>query len=635
MRARWSLLISLVLAIPLVAQEPRPATVEPGWFETREGVRLDYAWRYAPGDEPGREAPGFDDSSWEPVRPALAPGELPRGGWPGVGWFRRHLVIAPAVRGRTVALRIESPGAATVYLDGTPVLSTGGARPELPSPRSDATLITLSGGTQLLAVRYAHPTQTGPSGEIGFRLQLAEPSLSPAPPARWAIALRGAMVALPVFLALLHLALYAFDRRGRENLFYACEMAAFGLIIVHDFREAVLPARQQITERLNDGAPLLAIFFALLTYYAIRTARLPRTWRLFALVGGTCFVASYVAPDSIDQYLWIGYFVAMLVEVVRVERREPTVEREGARFILAAFTIVALSIALQIPINFGLIEPPGGLREVYLVGILASAIGMSLFLAHTMGRRRISELENERKSEELGRARDLQLSMLPRELPAIEGLDVAAATRTAAEVGGDYYDVRTAGEGALLLAFGDATGHGLASGIVVTAAKALFQSLHAGEPVAEQLARCDRAMRAMQLPSLRMCMSLARIAPGKIAVASAAMPPVLLHRRATGLVEELGAGGLPLGSRLAAGYEEVRASLASGDTLLFASDGLAEQTGDDGAQFGYDNVAAALADAAVRPSAAEVLDRLLSAAMLHRGTRPQDDDMTFVVVRVR
>ena len=71
-------------------------------------------------------------------------------------------------------------------------------------------------------------------------------------------------------------------------------------------------------------------------------------------------------------------------------------------------------------------------------------------LASTLGQSRIYEAENERKTRELTQARDLQLSMLPGEMPRLPGLDVAAATQTAAEVGGDYYDVKPAGDGALL-----------------------------------------------------------------------------------------------------------------------------------------------------------------------------------------
>jgi hypothetical protein len=101
-----------------------------------------------------------------------------------------------------------------------------------------------------------------------------------------------------------------------------------------------------------------------------------------------------------------------------------------------------------------------GVREVYVLGILASAVGMSLYLASTRGQSRVDAAENERKTRELTQARELQLSMLPGTMLRLPGLDIAAATQTAAEVGGDYYDVRLAGDGTLLFAFGDATGHG-------------------------------------------------------------------------------------------------------------------------------------------------------------------------------
>jgi len=224
--------------------------------------------------------------------------------------------------------------------------------------------------------------------------------------------------------------------------------------------------------------------------------------------------------------------------------------------------------------------------------------------------------------------------MLPRELPAAPGLDVAAATHTAAEVGGDYYDLRTGGDGTLLIAFGDATGHGLSAGIVVTAAKALFTSLPVDGPLPDLLAVCDQVLRGMRHPGLQMCLALARISPREAAVASAAMPPILVHRFSSGAIEELGAGDLPLGSRIPLRFEERRTDLSPGDTLLFASDGFAELFDSEGRELGYSGIAATFREAARGSSAREVVDRLGAAAAAFRGARPQDDDVTFVVVRV-
>ena len=77
---------------------------------------------------------------------------------------------------------------------------------------------------------------------------------------------------------------------------------------------------------------------------------------------------------------------------------------------------------------------------------------------------KIIQAENDRKTTELEEARELQLSMLPTELPIIENLEISAYMKTATEVGGDYYDFDLLNEGVLNVAIGDGTGHGMQAG---------------------------------------------------------------------------------------------------------------------------------------------------------------------------
>ncbi len=116
------------------------------------------------------------------------------------------------------------------------------------------------------------------------------------------------------------------------------------------------------------------------------------------------------------------------------------------------------------------------------------------------------------------------------------------------------------------------------------------------------------------------------------------MPPVLIHRSRTNTIEELGAGGLPLGSRLIGQYEERSAVLEPGDTLLFASDGFAELANAEGRQLGYDGVAEAFLTAVhvLSPTeimAAGIMMSLCQKVTAYRGAIPAGDDITFVVVR--
>jgi hypothetical protein len=85
--------------------------------------------------------------------------------------------------------------------------------------------------------------------------------------------------------------------------------------------------------------------------------------------------------------------------------------------------------------------------------------------------------ENVRQKQELEDARNLQLSMLPQDKPSTPQIDISWYMETATEVGGDYYDYTLDSDGNLTIVLGDATGHGMQAGTVVTASKTLFQSM--------------------------------------------------------------------------------------------------------------------------------------------------------------
>jgi serine phosphatase RsbU (regulator of sigma subunit) len=662
-----ALVLLLGAALAAHGQEPKPARLT-GLGE--EGLSLlSYAWRYHPGDDPRWADPAFDDAGWEPVEPQMPAGSLPRHGWTGTGWFRRHLVVDPSLRGRPLVIRVATPGATAVFLDGAPLMDTaalgvapsGGAwRKIVFSPRSD----------HLLAVRHTISLAEwdARSGNPGFLLTIETPDtaeLQATAEGRRATRSSFFTVApafLAAFLALFHLALFLFYPKIRENLFYALAMAALagytglGLILTGETTTPLV--------RLCVSFLLAAIFLILLTYYAMRTRTFPRTWIAAAAIGAALVSLAFLLPDP-PYWLWCLYFGIVVIETIRVEISGATIEREGIQILLGGFVILAVLVVLQALLDFGLVAPVAGLRVVWVFGMIAFAVAMSLFLALSFGRtnlhlerrldevrdlseqvlaqeraaheqelhRRLLEAENARSAAEIEAARALQLSMLPVKMPAVEGLETAAVMATASEVGGDYYDFRVTPDGGLVVAFGDATGHGVAAGIMVTAVKALFSTLGGRESLPAVLAECDRVLREMQVRPFHMCLALARLTPRSITISSAAMPPVLIHRAGSGAVEELGTGGRPIGSRLSGAWSEHTASLAPGDTLLFASDGFAEQLDPTDRPLGYEALAEILRASAAEP-AAELARRLLARVAAWRGEREQGDDVTFVVVRV-
>ena len=87
------------------------------------------------------------------------------------------------------------------------------------------------------------------------------------------------------------------------------------------------------------------------------------------------------------------------------------------------------------------------------------------------------------------------------ELPRHPAYQIAVAMHTATEVGGDYYDFRETADGGLVVAVGDATGHGAAAGTLVTVAKSLFTSARDLAP-APFLERGSSVIRTMNLGRL-------------------------------------------------------------------------------------------------------------------------------------
>jgi serine phosphatase RsbU (regulator of sigma subunit) len=246
--------------------------------------------------------------------------------------------------------------------------------------------------------------------------------------------------------------------------------------------------------------------------------------------------------------------------------------------------------------------------------------------------KRVLEAENERKSKELEDARQLQLSMLPREVPSIPDYDIAVFMKTATEVGGDYYDFTRAQDGTLNVAFGDATGHGMQAGTIVTLMKGLFLSDAARLDIRAFFNRCSLTMKEIKLGRLFMAFNMVRLNGKYVSFSSAGMPPAYLHRHATGDMEEIFLKGMPLGAMKNFPYALHEMEMERGDTLLFLTDGLPEQKNAAGEMFDYARVQQTF-HAALAGKPGDIIAQLVSAGERWMDGIAQDDDITLLVIR--
>jgi serine phosphatase RsbU (regulator of sigma subunit) len=180
-------------------------------------------------------------------------------------------------------------------------------------------------------------------------------------------------------------------------------------------------------------------------------------------------------------------------------------------------------------------------------------------------------------------ARTLQAGLLPRRLPEIEGLELAARYRAAGDendVGGDFYDVFPAGEGAWAAVIGDVSGKGPEAAAVTSLTRHTLRTaaLHHTTPSAN-LEVLNRALLAESDTSRFSTVVYARVCPGPegidVTIASAGHPPPLLVRP-DGDVQRVEARGTIVGVVGDPEFSECRIGLEPGEALLLYTDGVTE-----------------------------------------------------------
>lgn len=244
----------------------------------------------------------------------------------------------------------------------------------------------------------------------------------------------------------------------------------------------------------------------------------------------------------------------------------------------------------------------------------------------------IELVDRVRVRDELEVARKLQSDLLPESSPDIAPYQFAHSYRTANEVGGDYYDFQRLPDGRLALLIGDASGHGIAAGLLMAIANATLKTALDLDPEPSAVAALlNGALYRTGDRRAFMTLFYGLLEPetGHLQYVCAGHPFPLL-RRAGGEIEELGEGTLPLGLRKSVELSTRAVTIEPGDLLVLFTDGLPEAVnGPDGDSFGFARVRDLLAG----PGPPQAIhDRILLAFDGHIGPEPLTDDLTLVVM---
>jgi hypothetical protein len=233
--------------------------------------------------------------------------------------------------------------------------------------------------------------------------------------------------------------------------------------------------------------------------------------------------------------------------------------------------------------------------------------------------------------DELEVARELQRQLLPRAAPDVPGFDFAFSYRTANTIGGDYYDFLELGDGRLVVVVGDASGHGIAAGLLMAIANsALKLGFDADPDPARAAGLVNRALcrTGGQRAFMTLFCGVLEPTSGRMQFICAGHP-FPFHRGADGTISELGTGSLPLGIRPELEFTVQEAVIAPGDSLLLYTDGVVETLDASGESFGFNRLQQELAPGGWSET---IHDRVLRELERFRGDEPVYDDFSLVVI---
>ncbi len=252
---------------------------------------------------------------------------------------------------------------------------------------------------------------------------------------------------------------------------------------------------------------------------------------------------------------------------------------------------------------------------------------------------RIEEINKQKIEEELKIAKGIQIGLLPKEDFHIDGLDITGYSEPAKIIGGDYFDFIKLNDKKLILVIADVSGKGIPAALYMSKVQAMIQfATQMFDSPKDILVEVNRQIYEQidRKSFITMVIALFDLEKMKVKISRAGHNPVLYTRN--GQVEILRNNGLGLGlengTHFESNLEETILDLKTDDLFLFYTDGLNEAMNINKNEFGLNNVIKVIKENQNK-SSKEIQTNLLDSVSSFRGEAEQNDDITFVVVKVK
>jgi sigma-B regulation protein RsbU (phosphoserine phosphatase) len=252
----------------------------------------------------------------------------------------------------------------------------------------------------------------------------------------------------------------------------------------------------------------------------------------------------------------------------------------------------------------------------------------------------VSQLqERMRLKQDLNLAMEVQQSLLPMKPPESEGFDIVGHSIYCEETGGDYYDfIEFPEKGLMGVAVGDVAGHGIAPALLMTTVRAFLRSRVLAQPenLADAITEVNRLLcidTAETGNFMTLFFMLIDSDNGKVRWVRAGHEPAIIYDPSTDSFAELLGKGIALGVDGTWSFQEqIREVWSDSQIVLIGTDGIWESENPKGERFGKKRLKEIIRQHRNK-SSEEIVQAITDGLANHRGTAPQQDDVTLVVIK--
>ncbi|WIG57439.1 MAG: Serine phosphatase RsbU, regulator of sigma subunit [Ktedonobacterales bacterium] len=338
-----------------------------------------------------------------------------------------------------------------------------------------------------------------------------------------------------------------------------------------------------------------------------------------------------IAPD--DPI--VAYFLSMpgAIEIAKLHLDSPALRDLKSAGVTITIPLVSQGELVGL-LNLGprLSQQEYSTDDRRLLNTLATQAAPAVRVAQMVRQQRVEARERERIEQELRIARLIQQTLLPKELPSVQGWQFAAYYQPARAVGGDFYDFLYFDDGRLGIVIGDVTDKGVPAALVMATTRSILRTAaQAGDTPGIVLEQANNLLCPDIPPKMFVTCLYAILDPrtGRIHYANAGHD--LPYQRHSEGASVLRATGMPLGLMPGMRYEEKETYLKEGDSVLFYSDGLIEAHNPARDMFGFPRLMTLMSDSA---DSVPLIERMLNELASFTGSDwEQEDDVTLVALQ--